>query len=161
MQSMKIDVNMIADYICWKVISEGSSINVTKLHKLLYLVQAWFMVNNDKALFDDDFEAWSHGPVCRTIYDRYNHKLPTATPIQKNHIDMQVDQKLHKDVKTHINNVLKDFGDLSFLKLEEFFHEHDLAFKKTRGKLTPTMQSNKVITKEEILDFFKNHYKQE
>ena len=54
MKSLKLNVHAIADYICWKFVSEGNNINVAKLHKLLYFVQAWHMVNTGKSLFEED-----------------------------------------------------------------------------------------------------------
>jgi uncharacterized phage-associated protein len=160
MKSLNLNVNTVADYICWKFISAGDNINVAKLHKLLYFVQAWHMVNTNKSLFEEDFEAWSHGPVCKSIYDRYERKTPTTIPLQKKNLDLKALEALPDDVKNHIDNVLKDYGELSFLKLEEVIHEHDLAFKKAREGLTPTKQSNNKISKEDIYEFFKNQYTQ-
>ena len=49
-----------------------------KLQKLVYYAYVWYIVeNNDDCfnisnkLFDDEIEAWVHGPVCRNLYDSY------------------------------------------------------------------------------------------
>tara|TARA_Y100000815_G_scaffold226694_5_gene214868 strand:- start:9997 stop:10506 length:510 start_codon:yes stop_codon:yes gene_type:complete len=39
-----------------------------KLYKLVYFAQAWFLANFDKPLFEEDIEAWPHGPVVRDLY---------------------------------------------------------------------------------------------
>jgi uncharacterized phage-associated protein len=41
------------------------------LQKLLYYSQAFYKVFYGKFLFEDDCEAWVHGPVYRNIYDKY------------------------------------------------------------------------------------------
>lgn len=65
-----------------------------KLQKLVYYSQAWHMVWEEKVLFDDEFEAWANGPVCRSLYrshrreyhlgqdyfDRYN---PKELPVEE------------------------------------------------------------------------------
>lgn len=42
-----------------------------KLQKLLYLAQGFSYAFNDKPLFDDDIEAWVHGPVVPIVYNEY------------------------------------------------------------------------------------------
>jgi uncharacterized phage-associated protein len=62
----------IARYIIAVAYENGDIITNLKLQKLLYYAQAWYMVHHDgKKLFNDDIEAWKHGPVVRSIYDKY------------------------------------------------------------------------------------------
>lgn len=43
-----------------------------KLHKLCYYAQAWALVWGDgQPLFQEEFEAWSNGPVCKDLYLAY------------------------------------------------------------------------------------------
>ncbi len=39
-----------------------------KLYKLVYYAQAWHLANYGKPLFEEDIEAWPHGPVVRDLY---------------------------------------------------------------------------------------------
>lgn len=39
-----------------------------KLQKLLYYCQAWHLVCEGARLFNEDMEAWPHGPVVRSVY---------------------------------------------------------------------------------------------
>ncbi len=43
-------------------------IDQMKLQKLLFYAHAWHLGINNSPLFEDDFEAWPHGPVVRSIY---------------------------------------------------------------------------------------------
>ena len=43
-------------------------IDQMKLQKLLFYSQGWYLAHNDSPLFEEDFEAWTHGPVIRDIY---------------------------------------------------------------------------------------------
>ena len=42
-----------------------------KLQKLLYYVQAWSLAFDNGPVFDDEIEAWVHGPVVRSVYRKY------------------------------------------------------------------------------------------
>ena len=52
-----------------------------KLQKLCAYAQAFSLALRDKPLFDDDLEAWPHGPVVRRMYEAYraNGRAPITT----------------------------------------------------------------------------------
>lgn len=54
-----------------------------KLQKLLYFAQGFSYAFYDKELFNDDFEAWVHGPVIPSIYHEY--KSYEYNPIDLNY----------------------------------------------------------------------------
>ena len=39
-----------------------------KLQKLCYYAQAWSLVWDDTPLFDEEFYAWTNGPVCKELF---------------------------------------------------------------------------------------------
>lgn len=43
-------------------------IDQMKLQKLVFYAHAWYMALNNRALFEDDVQAWPWGPVVRNIY---------------------------------------------------------------------------------------------
>ena len=42
-----------------------------KLYKLVYYAQAWHLGNVHRPLFEEDVEAWPHGPVIRALYSEF------------------------------------------------------------------------------------------
>lgn len=50
---------------------EGSFISNLKLQKLVYYAQAWHLAIHGTPLFEEDFEAWVHGPVIPSLYQKY------------------------------------------------------------------------------------------
>ena len=52
-----------------------------KLQKLVYSAHAWHLGNGHGPLFDDDIEAWPHGPVIRDLYIEF--KDAGSGPIRK------------------------------------------------------------------------------
>ena len=50
------------------------SMSHKKLQKLCYYAQAWYVTIKNKPLFEDDIEAWVHGPVVPSLYSQYKTK---------------------------------------------------------------------------------------
>jgi len=49
-----------------------------KLQKLVYYAQAWHAAADLGALFDDDIEAWSNGPVVNRLYSQHRRDFRVA-----------------------------------------------------------------------------------
>lgn len=73
---MVYPIQEIAKYIGLTCIIKGLSISPLKLQKLLYYVQAWYMVfyGKENAPFEDKPQAWVNGPVYPEIYVTYKDK---------------------------------------------------------------------------------------
>lgn len=52
-------------------VESGDGITNLKLQKLLYYVQGFYIALEGRVLFDDEIEAWTHGPVVREMYQAY------------------------------------------------------------------------------------------
>ncbi len=53
--------------------SNYPEIDQMKMQKLVYYSHGWWLAFKGEALFDDDIEAWSWGPVVRNIYGEFRH----------------------------------------------------------------------------------------
>jgi uncharacterized phage-associated protein len=42
-----------------------------RLQKLLYYVQGWALALRGKPMFDEEIQAWAHGPVVPKVYSRF------------------------------------------------------------------------------------------
>lgn len=70
----KVTIHNVAKYFLSRVdLDAGSSMTPLKLQKLCYYAQAWNLVFNKERLFAGIFEAWAHGPVCPSLWRKYNH----------------------------------------------------------------------------------------
>jgi uncharacterized phage-associated protein len=50
---------------------EPDYLSPMRLQKLLYYAQAWSLANRGRPLFHEKIEAWTHGPVVRSVYARF------------------------------------------------------------------------------------------
>ncbi len=116
------DINDVADYIISKM-DEASWLNVLKLQKLLYYVQAWTLAIENVRCFDGEFQAWVHGPVNREIYDRFKDEKSMYSRVRARDMRKGFDpEEMDLDVRTNINSVLEVYGDFSDDQLEEMTH---------------------------------------
>lgn len=61
----------VAKYIIVYCKQHGYSVSNLKLQKLLYFVQAQFLVTLGKAAFNEEIEAWDFGPVVPEAYQYF------------------------------------------------------------------------------------------
>lgn len=61
----------VAHYIIQKFNEMNKAISNLKLQKVLYFIQAEFLVDINKPCFFEEIEAWDFGPVVPTVYRKY------------------------------------------------------------------------------------------
>ena len=146
-------IESVANYI----IEKSSEITPLALQKLIYYSQAFFRAYFNKFMFNNDCQAWVHGPVYTEIYHKY--KKHGYNPIDEtlenfNHYDLS---EIEIEV---INSVLGNFGCYSGKILEKMTHI-EMPWLETRGDLKHNEVSSKNIDKELIAKYFeeiKNKY---
>lgn len=98
-----------------------------KLQKLLYYCQAYHLAYFEKPLFEDDFQAWVHGPVCRSIYDTLKGKsvLYSDVDYSKYDFDYKNDLKdlISSDQFELVNDVLDSLANWTGMELESATHK--------------------------------------
>ena len=61
-----------------------------KLQKLLYYVQAWSCaLRHNRPIFDENIEAWLHGPVVPSIYHKYKEYGFSPIPFDRHGLNME------------------------------------------------------------------------
>ena len=78
--SGKYTALQVAKYIIQTVHKMDGSISNLKLQKVLYLVQARFLVSTGKGCFYDPIIAWQIGPVVPAVYHEYAAFLSASIP---------------------------------------------------------------------------------
>lgn len=123
----RISSSLLADYI----LSKLENVSHLKLQKLLYYVDAWHLAVLDEALVNEDFEAWLHGPVVRSVYARFKaqggfmYDSIYIDPQQKAAAIQNIEAGLHRDQMELISDVLSEYGDKSDYHLECLTHSEE------------------------------------
>ncbi len=147
-------VNEISNWFLYAVDREsGDSITHLKLQKIVYYAQAWSLALSDKELFKEDFQAWAHGPVLRTLFDTYTGSGWEALDLPKEDAP-----KFDEDTTELLNDIWEIYGQHTAKYLEELTHEES-PWKDARGDLSPEARSDSIIPKHEISSYYKDVYK--
>jgi uncharacterized phage-associated protein len=144
-----VEPNDIADYLLSASRERGEILTNLKLQKLLYYAQAWYLALRDRALFDEDFEAWVHGPVLPSQYHRF--KGYSWRPI----VDELQPACLPDDVKKHLDEILDVFGSESAVNLEAMTH-FEAPWREARGGIAPDQASSARISKDTMKRFYRS-----
>lgn len=150
MKNIDLDINTVADFFLSK-----SNLTPKKIQKLVYYAYAWFIALNNQSsddirfvLFNEEPEAWIHGPVFPSLYYKYRDygfneitKLSDAKSIT------------NKDLVAFLNDIWDTFGNYSADELEYMTHQEE-PWKNARVGISPIEPSNNSISKRDIFNFY-------
>lgn len=126
-----------------------------KLQKLLYYVQAWTLVLYSKKAFDEDIEAWVHGPAIPNVYRVYKdfafNPIPVAMAASVNTMD--------DDVKSVVKDVLEVYGKYDADYLETLTHTEQ-PWQEARGNQKPFETSKSVISTSSMKAYYGQRLKE-
>lgn len=143
---MTTTVHDVAAYI----LEQRGPLSAFKLQKLCYYAQAWHLAFYDRPLYMERIEAWANGPVSPDLYRQHRAKF-TVSPR-----DLRCGDTTHipADAKTHIEQVLKAYGDWAPHRLVELTH-HEAPWRDARGNLPPLARSDARISHEAMTTFYR------
>lgn len=68
-----IPTQRVANFFLEQARQEGLPLTAMKLQKLVYIAYGWHLALTGKKLFDEEIEAWKHGPVVPSLYHEFKH----------------------------------------------------------------------------------------
>ena len=143
----KVTAHEVAKYIIAEFHEAEDLITNMKVQKLLYYVQGWHLGLYGTPVFDEQFQAWVHGPVQYEVYNEYKnyHWNPILEPVEKPDFDSSL-------IK-HINEVLQAYGGETGYMLELLTHQ-EWPWIEARDDLAPDALSQNVISIKTMEEFF-------
>lgn len=140
-------INRVINYI----LNRCGDITPLALQKSLYYVQGFYYAFNNKFLFEEDCQAWAHGPVYPEVYFKYKHYKFDSI---ESKIEVS-DTIFTSSELIIIENVIKHFCCYSGKVLEKFTHS-EYPWLQTRGEIPELKSSTEIIKKEYIGKYFKD-----
>lgn len=138
-------VKRIAKYIIEYSSERSKPISNLRLQKILYFIQAEFLVTKNEPCFNEDIYAWDYGPVVPCVYNEY--KVYGSASIPSSDKDLSDFSILEAD-KRLINGVIDGCNKFSTAYLVELTHNQD-PWKKARNELF-----DRIIKKTSIKKYF-------
>lgn len=156
------DINDVADYIILQATAEETHPSLTnlKLQKLLYYVQAWSYGIHQRPFFSENeqFQAWIHGPVNRTIYDRFEPTKLLYSELTMS--DRRQDAKdLDDEGKEFVDFILENYMKFTGVQLEAMTHREDPWIQAREG-IAPTARCEKIISPDAMVKFYGKRWKE-
>lgn len=130
------------------ILEQQGDMSTMKLQKLCYYAQAWALVWDDRPLFNEEFEAWANGPVCRELFfktkGQYSVSAEDETGGEGNLTDNERDT---------IDHVLEHYGKHNAQWLSQLTHMED-PWNEARDGVAPGVGCDQVITKESMAMYY-------
>lgn len=152
----RINVITLAEYILYQL----GEMSHLKLQKLIYLIDGYHLAYfNGADLIDDDFQAWTHGPVCRKVFDILKDKSILYGDVR--FVKKENEENPH-DILYHslsseqlelINEVLNMYKSESGIALESITHQQ-LPWINARGGLPYYAKCENIISKSDMQQYF-------
>ncbi len=140
----------VANYFIWLANETGSFLSNLKLQKLVYYAQAWHLAIEDSPLFEEDFEAWIHGPVLPILYQKYQSF--SWKPIIENVVKPTLNPQLEK----FLQEIADVYLGCDAYELKRMTNQED-PWKLARGNLPIDSPSRDIIKKEWMKDYYAAH----
>ena len=147
-------IDDVCDYVIVKLTEGRETLNVLKLHKLLYYVQAWSLAFGQGRAFPGWFQAWVHGPVSREVYDRFLARKGMYSWMTMEDVRPGFDPlALPEAERAHIDGVLEVYGGLTGDQLEEMTHREEPWLNARKG-LAPAARSERPISEDDMAEYY-------
>lgn len=138
-----------ADYLLHMVdVDSGDVMTNLRLQKLLYYAQAWHLAFTARPLFEDDFEAWTHGPVVRSLYNKFKEYDWRPWPVPSSEMP-----GIPEESRPILDEVWEQYGQFSATYLEDLTHQ-EAPWINARGDREPADRCSGIISKESMRDYY-------
>ncbi|MGI8314938.1 Panacea domain-containing protein [Halobacillus mangrovi] len=121
-----------------------------KLQKLSYYTYAWYYTLFGEEPFEENFQAWVHGPVSPELYRKY--KEHGWQEIHQSEIDPQLIEE-NPALWNFVNFVYESYGHLNADELEFLTHQ-EAPWLEARGELDELEPCETVINRTTIRNYY-------
>lgn len=119
-----------------------------KLQKLCYYCQAWSLVWDDAPLFQEEFEAWANGPVCKELFTKTRGQYSVSAADETGG-----DDNLTPEQKETIDIVLTHYASHDAQWLSQLTHL-ERPWNEAREGIPKDMSCSSIIAKESMAEYY-------
>lgn len=124
MDDINRDIIQCSYYVIKYFNDRGGTVTNLKIQKLMYFYEGLYMILQRKNyLFNDEFYAWTFGPVCEKLYHYY--KKFESEKIELTQEEENIANSLPKANKTLTEHLYKLFWDFNASELVLLTHRKD------------------------------------
>lgn len=135
----------------YTVLSYGGIMTTMKMEKLVYYSQARSLAERGSALFPEDFQAWTNGPVCPDLFRV--HKGMYAITLEDFRQRKPGARLLEGEDLRIVESVVKNLGGYTGRELGERTHR-ELPWRNARGDAKSWEPCQTIITKQAMRSYY-------
>ena len=147
-----IEMATVSDVAKWFL--HRKSFTHKQLQKLCYYAQAWHCALLGEPLFDEEIQAWIHGPVCPKLYAQY--AVWGWAPIKR---IRKKNFNFSPETLSVLRAVYNTYAKFTGEQLEALTHSES-PWREARGNLKPYEPSEAIIPVENMKKYYAEKYKQ-
>ena len=138
------------------ILDKYGAMSAMKLQKLIFYSQAMSLVWDDVPLFEEEFEAWAKGPVCRELFSAHKGKFMLNDSSFLNPYNPDV-SRLNPEQKETIDVVVKSLIDLPPYRLSDIVHQ-EKPWLEARGNCPAGAKCTNIIPKTAMLEYYAENW---
>jgi uncharacterized phage-associated protein len=143
----------LASYLLHKTNrAAGESINLMKLNALLYFCEAWSLGAYDRELITEEIQAWDHGPVVYSVWEKLTNK--GWNDLDADALQPELTIQLNDETISLIDDVMRAYAGLSTVELETRI-KRDAPWKEARRGLPAWDLTKRPMSKKTMTDFYR------
>ncbi len=154
--ALPLDAKGLANLMLDWAEEQGRAITPMKLQKLLYFCHADYVVQFNKGLVKQEFEAWNYGPVIPSIYKEFksDHKQPIRgrasifDPVTATRKIASC--ALPADEEENVRSLFDFYSRFSAEKLSDLSHAHNGPWRQARSLFSNGLNMDRRIPSELI-----------
>jgi uncharacterized phage-associated protein len=153
MHHPETNIQKVANFFIWFGQKHGDPVSHLKLQKLCYYAEAYYWAIYNRPLTGEPFEAWTHGPVSRRLWNSYKDRgwEPICEPTDK--------PDLPQEITKYLDEIAEVFFGYNAFQLERITH-HDEPWKKARGGLPIEAKCENPISPASMREYYKRYVKE-
>ncbi|WP_163552204.1 type II toxin-antitoxin system antitoxin SocA domain-containing protein [Candidatus Frankia alpina] len=129
------------------IVTTLGDVDTMRLQKLAYYSQAWHLATYGTALFPDEVQAWTFGPVVPQLYSAHRGAYGVRTWVRGD------PQRLNDQSRRLVDWVLETYGQLTGEELSRMTHA-EAPWLRARAGLDDSERSNEPIDPVVMKDYF-------
>lgn len=147
---MGYDPRGIANYLLDYADKKSRPVTHMALQKILYFCHGWFLAKHNKPLLSEPAEAWSHGPVYKSVYRSFKAAKRESISFRAKALNFGsgkseiVVSPLDEEASQFIENIFDVYSQYTAAQLRNMTHEIDGPWhqvcEKAKGKAVPGMR---------------------
>ncbi len=138
------------------ILDKYGAMSAMKLQKLIFYSQAMSLVWDDVPLFEEEFEAWAKGPVCRELFQAHKGKfmLNNSEFLKPYKPDTS---NLTQEQRETINAVVNSLIDFPPYRLSDMVHQ-EKPWLDARKNCPAGARCSNIIPKTSMIEYYAKNW---